>query len=79
MTILLLYTASLMPYRISFIDSSSIGNIVFDTCIDLLFITDIIINFFSAYEDSKLGLVISLKRIALKYFLTWFFFDVFSW
>jgi hypothetical protein len=78
MTILLLYTASYMPYRISFIDTVTVQSIIFDCSIDFLFIFDIIINFFSTYEDSKAGLVINLKKIALHYLFTWFFFDVFS-
>jgi hypothetical protein len=79
MTILLLYTASYMPFRISFIDSTSISNIIFDTSIDILFISDIVINFFSAYEDPKVGLEVRLKRIAMNYILSWFVMDVFSW
>lgn len=78
MTILLLYTASYMPYRLSFIDSVTLQNIIFDSSIDLLFICDIIIHFFSAYEDPKIGLVTNLKKIALQYLFSWFLFDIFS-
>jgi hypothetical protein len=78
MTVLLLYTASYMPFRISFIDSSTLSNIIFDTFIDFLFIMDIFINFFSAYEDPKVGLEVRIKRIAANYVFTWFVFDIFS-
>lgn len=78
MTILLLYTASYMPFRISFVDTVSIQNILFDSIIDLLFIIDIIIHFFSPYEDPKLGMVYSLKKISLNYIFSWFCFDIFS-
>ena len=50
--ILLLYTAIYMPYRIAFIDDESSGQIAIDWCVDALFFLDIIINFFSAYEES---------------------------
>ena len=79
MTILLLYTASYMPYRISFIDSTSLSNIIFDTSIDLLFISDIFINFISAYEDPKTGLEVRIRRIAINYLFSWFILDIFSW
>ncbi len=78
MTILLLYTASYMPYRLSFIDSVTLQNIIFDSSIDLLFIFDIIFNFFSAYEDPKIGLVTNSKKIALHYLFSSFLFDIFS-
>lgn len=67
-----------MPYRISFIDSVTIQNIIFDSSIDFLFICDIFIHFFSAYEDPKTGLVVSLKKIAMQYLFSWFLFDIFS-
>jgi len=79
MTILLLYTASFMPYKISFIDSTSLSNIIFDTAIDCFFISDILINFLTAYEDPKIGLEVRVRRIAANYLFTWFIFDIFSW
>ncbi len=43
-----------MPYRVSFIDdiSNSSPGAIFDYSVDLLFGADIIVTFFSAYEES---------------------------
>jgi len=68
-----------MPFRISFIDSTTISNIIFDTIIDFLFLSDIFINFFTAYEDPKVGIEVRIKRIAMNYLLSWFILDLFSW
>jgi hypothetical protein len=50
--ILLLYTAIYMPFRIAFIDDESIAQIIVDWTVDGLFFFDIIITFFSTYEES---------------------------
>ncbi len=76
---MLLYTASYMPFRIAFIDEKSVNLIILETFIDVMFIVDIIIQFFSAYEDQKVGMETRHSRIAMKYLYTWFLFDVLSW
>ena len=49
--ILLLYSATFMPYQICFIDEPSKGAMLFfEYFIDFLFALDIIFNFISAYE-----------------------------
>lgn len=68
-----------MPYKIAFIDDSQKGLVSFETFLDFLFIFDIIINFFSAYEDPKIGLEMRHKVIALNYLTSWFFLDLLSW
>jgi hypothetical protein len=68
-----------MPYRIAFDDQTSIPLIILDTCIDFLFILDILINFFSAYEDPKIGLEVRHSKIAVKYLASWFPLDIISW
>ena len=51
---LLLYTATIMPYRIAFLndDDPIPAVITFDIIIDLLFAFDLFVNLISAYEDS---------------------------
>lgn len=51
---------------------------IFETCVDFLFVTDIIINFFSAYEDQKVGLEVRLRKIAMNYLCSWFALDICS-
>ena len=50
--ILLLYTASFVPYRTSFIETASSGLVVWEWIVDALFFVDIFINFISAYENT---------------------------
>jgi hypothetical protein len=51
--VLLIYTATWMPYQICFIDEPSKGAMLaFEYFIDSLFALDIIFNFISAYELS---------------------------
>ena len=77
--IILLYTASYVPYGLSYIDEETSGMKDFDTILDGIFFTDIILNFFSAYEDKKLGVEVRHKRIAINYLKSWFWIDLFSW
>ena len=50
MLILLLYTAVIVPYRVAFIDFPSTFMFYLEIFIDILFIGDLFINFFSATE-----------------------------
>jgi len=52
MMFLMLYTATYIPYKTSFIDDTSdfVNNV--ELFIDSLFMWDLIMNFISAYEDS---------------------------
>ena len=49
--ILLVYTATLMPYKTAFLNDVSPEFLIFEYFIDILFFVDIIVMFFSAYED----------------------------
>ena len=52
--LLLLYTATIMPYKIAFIEVEPMSNWFFvDIIIDALFFTDFVINCFSAYYDEE--------------------------
>jgi hyperpolarization activated cyclic nucleotide-gated potassium channel 1 len=46
--------------------------------IDIIFLCDLISNFFSAFEDEKMILVDDLKKIILAYLKGWFFIDFLS-
>lgn len=41
----LVYTATIMPYRIAFIDDNNYPLFIIDTFIDVFFMTDILVNF----------------------------------
>lgn len=74
--ILLVYTATYMPYKICFVDDSSQASDVVDTLVDCLFAFDIIVNFLSAAEMSDGTIAYQPKVIAKKYVKSWFFFDL---
>lgn len=71
----LLYTATIMPIRISFIEEDIFWIDVCEVIVDIMFLIDIIVNFFAAYEE-KGKLVRNLSLIRRHYIKTWFFPDV---
>lgn len=77
---LLMYTATLVPYRTIFIDSEEKFTFLFyfDALVDLLYFVDLILNFFMAYEDADKKLETRLKKIAINYLHSWFFLDFLS-
>ncbi|OMJ74679.1 hypothetical protein SteCoe_26358 [Stentor coeruleus] len=72
-----LYTATVLPYELSFIDYSDEW-LYIDGFIDCLFILDILITFNSAYIDVTGKLIISRKAITKQYLKSWFFVDLIS-
>ena len=81
MIFLLVYVATWVPYQICFNDSMPNGQLsneeIVDYVVDGLFLVDIIINFFSSYEDPYTGLpVTSFKKISMHYISGWFFLDI---
>ena len=77
---LLMYTATLVPYRTIFIDSEEKFTFLFyfDALVDLLYFVDLILNFCMAYEDADKKLETRLKKIAINYLRSWFFLDFLS-
>jgi hypothetical protein len=78
MMLLLLYTATYVPFKTAFVEESSdlVNNIEFS--IDSLFFVDLVINFITAYETVDKNIEFRLSRISLTYIRTWFLFDVVS-
>jgi hypothetical protein len=64
MLLLLIYIATYVPFKTAFIAETTLEMFVFDTCVDVLFFLDVIINFISAYEDEDKNLVLSFKKIS---------------
>ena len=77
---LLMYTATLVPYRTIFIEDEKKFTFLyyFDALVDVLYIIDLILNFFMAYEDVDKKIETRLKKIAVNYFNSWFFLDFLS-
>lgn len=73
--VFILYTATVVPFTVSF-EYSDDYITYFDTFVDCMFIIDIILTFFTTYIDEKGNLVTNLKKIRLDYLKGWFLLDV---
>ena len=77
-TILLIFTSIITPYRIAFYEVDVLSWKVVDYVVDACFAIDIIMNFFSAYYDGNDELIYNKKTIAIRYISSWFFIDFIS-
>lgn len=76
--VLILFMGVSVPYRIPFEDQTSDSWVIADTFFDLIFITDIVLNFLTAYEDENGELVTEKKKIFKTYIKSWFIIDLIS-
>lgn len=75
--LLLVYTALFVPYQVCFMDETSDGLFMFGLIVDASFLTDVVITFFTAIDQS--GKIIDDRgTIAKNYFKLWFWIDFFS-
>ena len=72
---LLLYSATVLPYRLTFVEGSSGAWKYTDSIIDGLFWIDLFLNFVTAYYNEEGVLVKDLKLLALNYLKTWLVID----
>ena len=63
-TLLLLFTAIVTPYRIAFTDSDDTPWLVIDNMTDCMFFIDSMLQFFTAYQNSDEDLIYDRKSIA---------------
>lgn len=76
---LVLYVALVVPFRLSLDLEDNTGLMVFNIIMDLCFLVDIILTFFTTYYDDKEGRRIKThKEIAYKYLTAYFLIDVIS-
>ena len=77
MVLLLVYTATIMPFRLAFIQAPTNSDWFWaETIIDIFFFMDIVVNFVSAYYDSEGKLVVNRKQIFAMYAKSWMLFDI---
>jgi len=76
--IILVYTALYSPYKVAYKnkEESSPGLIAFETLVDILFCTDILVMFFTPYERTDGSLECRHKKIAKNYFFGPFWIDL---
>lgn len=79
MLLAIFYTLWVYPARLafnSFILAWDDGSIYLDIAIDICFLWDIFLNFFSAFEDKQGKLVYQFSEIMISYMKTTFIFDI---
>lgn len=78
--LLLLYTATMIPYRTAFIDTDDPSSFIvnWEIFIDSLYILDFFLTFLMAFEDKDKKIEIRLRLIAINYLKTWFLLDFVS-
>jgi len=77
---IILYSVVIIPYRLGFgveIKRPS-ANFIVDSCIDVIFLSDMVLNFFTGYYDSNELFVTDLRLIRRHYLRTWFTVDLLS-
>jgi hypothetical protein len=77
LTLLLIITCIMTPYRIAF-EGESVpkGQMIFNNIIDLFFLFDIIFSFMTAYTDEDFITIDDRKTITIGYLKGWFLVDV---
>ncbi|XP_038048828.1 potassium voltage-gated channel subfamily H member 8-like isoform X2 [Patiria miniata] len=71
-----LYIAIVVPYNVAVKPQKHVVTTILDIMVEILFLTDIVINFTTSFV-SKTGVVMyERKEIALHYAKTWFFIDI---
>ncbi|KAG8442937.1 hypothetical protein GDO86_011666 [Hymenochirus boettgeri] len=74
------YVAVTVPYNVSFVDnddlSSTRSTTVSDISVEILFITDIILNFRTTYVSESGQVIFKSRSICIHYVTTWFVIDL---
>lgn len=74
--VLLVYTATMMPFRMAFEEEESFDWQVFEWVLNGLFFVDILVTCFSSYYDDEGKLVVSHQQIFVSYASTWMLLDI---
>lgn len=76
-TFLVIFSCVVTPWRLAFVESDdTFWWIVQDSLIDILFLIDIIVNFFTVYTNQFEDYEVDRKKIAINYLKGWFIFDI---
>lgn len=75
LTVLILYSVCVIPFRIGFDEEATGGVLVFDICIDVFFGIDILVNLYSGIYDEYGVFVDDHRRIVSTYLKGWFIID----
>jgi Ion transport protein/Cyclic nucleotide-binding domain len=73
----MIYTVTITPYRVAFVDVETLFWLNLDYVIDIIFGIDVVLNCFMAYFSDEV-LITSRCKIILNYARTWMVFDIIS-
>ena len=76
--LLVLFVSVTTPARIAFTEEDNLEWTVIGLIVDVLFLVDLVLNFFSAYHDKELNLIDDRVKITKRYLRGWFFVDLIS-
>ena len=75
-SLILIFTCIITPYRIAFFDQDSSGWAFANYFVDFMFLADILIIFNSAQSDEDYKIIDDRWEVAVIYFKTWFTIDL---
>jgi potassium voltage-gated channel Eag-related subfamily H protein 7 len=78
MMILLIFTAWVTPFEVSFLDTRMNALFVINRFVDLAFVADMAVNFRLIFEDKEGTTILSKNLIARRYLRGWFAIDLLS-
>jgi potassium voltage-gated channel Eag-related subfamily H protein 7 len=78
MMILLIFTAWVTPFEVSFLDTRMNALFVINRFVDLAFVADMAVNFRLIFEDKEGTIILSKNLIARRYLRGWFTIDLLS-
>lgn len=77
-TVLLMFLTLVVPVRLAFEDNDPLGWIIAYSIVDVSFLVDIIMTFFTSYTDGYNLEITDHKRIMKNYIKFWFWIDLLS-
>lgn len=78
MVIAAMYVVTILPYRIAFSEEHSVGYAIFEFLLDIIFMSDVVLNFLTAHYSDDGSIVTSHRAIALRYARSWLVPDLIS-
>ena len=75
---LLIYTITITPFRVAFVENDTNGWYVTDLVVDFCFLFDVFVNSISAYYKEEDVLITSNKEILKNYLKSWMLIDIFT-
>jgi CRP-like cAMP-binding protein len=71
-----LYTIIAAPYMLAFVDDEPYYLIILECIIDIIYLADMVINFFVPFMNHEEEMVLNLKAITKNYLFGWFIIDL---